>query len=436
MEDKQKIDVIVIGAGPSGIACALTIAREKKKVLVIEKASDFGVKNVFGGAVYLNSIRELLPETCNKFSYDRVLSESKYFVLNNDNSICVSYKNSAENNSVTTTRYNFDTFLAEQAIAEGVYFAKNTLVVELIKKDKKVIGVRTENEEIYSDIVVIAEGFNSILAEQAGLKKKAKPEEAILCVKETIKLSEDEINTRFNIEEGKGVLCEFFGGLNKEGEEVPFGMGFLYTYKSAVSIGVGISMESLKNSKIPAYEYLERLKNNKNIKPLIENGEIIEYSAHSIPEGGYKKLPKLYDNGVLLIGDAAGFVNPVHFEGTNLAIKSGIIAGKVCIDAINKNDFSNQVLKKYKKELFKSNIIKDLKTYKSVMKTLYSRRKSVFAYYPSKIDEFFSLWTSAGKTDKKTGYKKFISSVLFNRNPIELFKDVISFIKCFLEAII
>lgn len=436
MDMISDIDVIVVGAGPSGVACAITIARGGNKVLVIEKASDFGTKNMYGGAIYLESIKELLPEAYEKLPFDRYLTTHNYVILNDKNSLNVSYTNNENKTALTTTRHAFDTFLVDEAKKLGVYFAPNTLVVDILKDKNKVVGIKTENEEIYSKIVVLAEGFNTILAEKIGLKKKTGPKSAILGVKEVIKLKSEIINQRFNLEGKQGALFEFFGGLSLEDEDSPLAMGFLYTYKNSITIGVGISMESLKNSKIKPYEYLNRLKNNDFVSSLIKDGEVVEYSAHSIPEGGYNELPKLFDDGVLIVGDAANLVDSIHFEGTNLAIKSGILAGETCNLAILKQDYSKKTLKNYKKELFNSYVIKDLKTYKDVIKTLYNRRKSVFSYYPKKIDEFFNLWVSADNMGKKKNYKKFLSSFFKDRSLKELMADVISFVKCLLGAII
>ncbi len=437
MEKNPKIDVIIVGAGPSGIACATVAARHGLKVLVIEKASKFGTKNVYGGAVYLESIKELFPKTYMNCPYETFLQKHNYVILNDKNSISITYENNEnEKTSAIITRFAFDTFLANQAREEGVYFATETLVTSLIKKDNKIIGVKTETEEIYAPVTVIAEGFNSILLNKANLKKIPAPKSAILGVKETIRLGSDVIKERFQLKDNNGSMYEFFGGLHKEGEEPPFAMGFLYTFKNTVSLGVGVSMESLQKNKIRPYEYLNRLKNNEFVKKLIEGGELVEYSAHSIPEGGYNEMPELYGDGYLIVGDAANLVDSVHFEGTNLAIKSGIVAGETIVNAYKKKNFKKESLKNYKKKLYKTFVIKDLKTYRNVIPTLLKRKNSIFSYYPKKIDEFFKLWTTADNKGKKQGYRKFLLSFFKDRNLKELISDVISFVKCAIEAII
>ncbi len=430
----ENIDVIVIGAGPAGIASAITIARAGNKVLVMEKSSHFGIKNMYGGAIYLNSVQELVKNV--DIPYDRVNVSHNYVILNDENSINVSYKNKNSKTSATITRFNFDTYLSEIAKKEGVFFAKNTLVVDLIKENNAIKGVKTEYEEIRAKAVILAEGFNSILAVKYGFKKKIEPKSAILGVKEVISLPKEIINKRFNLEDKEGAIYQFFGGLHKENEEIPMGMGFLYTYKNFVTVGAGISMESLKSGKIPPYVYLERLKKHPFVSDLIKDGEILEYQAHSIPEGGYNELPKLYDNGILLVGDCANLVDSPHFEGTNLAIKSGILAGNTINLAIKKNDFSKKTLKKYKKDMYKSFVIQDLKTYRNLIKTLILKKEFAFSYLPKKADEFFEMFTSTKDKGKKLGYRKFISSLFADRCPFKSMCDVISFVKCVFEAVI
>ncbi|MCD8025221.1 MAG: NAD(P)/FAD-dependent oxidoreductase, partial [Candidatus Gastranaerophilales bacterium] len=363
MEKNKKIDVIVVGAGPSGLAAAITIAKEGNKVLVIEKSSDFGVKNMFGGACYLNSIKELIPDLWQNLPYERVLTNYNYILLNEENSISVSYKNRKNKNAFCITRYALDSFLGEYAKKLGVYFATDTLALELIKENGYITGVKTEAEEIKAPLVILAEGFNSLLAIKAGLRKKTAPKNAVLGIKEVIRL--ENIEKRFNLKEKEGALYQFFGGLDLKSEDKkcsnpPFGMGFLYTFKNSITLGIGISMKSLIEDKVKPYEYLEKLKKNEFVSSLIEGGEVIEYSAHAIPEGGINEDIKFYDNGVILVGDCANLVDAIHFEGTNLAIKSGILAGQACNFAIKKKDFSKRTLKNYKKELFKSFVISDI----------------------------------------------------------------------------
>ena len=154
-----------------------------------------------------------------------------------------------------------------------------------------------------------------------------------------------------------------------------------------------------------------------------------EYSAHLIPEGGYKKIPKLCDNGVLVVGDAAMLVNNLHWEGTNLAMISGKIAAETIVEAINLKDFSVKKLSQYSKKLEKSFVLKDMRTYKELMDIAHQRNKAFLDYYLRKVNSFFEMFTSVNSVPKRTLYWNFIKSIFTDRKISELFKDVIAIIK-------
>lgn len=166
------------------------------------------------------------------------------------------------------------------------------------------------------------------------------------------------------------------------------GLGFMYTNTDSVTIGLGITLNELAENNYRPYEILEKLKQHPTIAPLIEGGTLKEYSAHLIPEGGYKKIPKLCDNGVMIIGDAAMLVNNLHWEGTNLAMISGKLAAETAVEAIDKNDFSKKTLSNYEKKLKKSFILKDLKTYRELMDVMHSRKNAFLCYYMKKLTHF------------------------------------------------
>lgn len=433
------IDVLVVGAGPSGIAAATTIARAGKKVVVIERGASIGTKNMFGGAVYLHAIKDIFPDSYKEAPYERYINDHSWALLTEDATTQISHKKSSKDKAQATAtvfRPKFDEWMAQEAKKDGVIFASKTVVRELIEKNGTVIGLRTDLEDYYAPITIIADGVNSLLSEQIGLKRKSVPKEVILGIKETIKLPSQTIEERFNIEKDSndGVLKEFFGGLGGENENI-FALGYMYTFKNHISIGLGVALEDLSELKLTPNELLERLKNHPQIKPFLQDGESSEYSAHLIPEGGYNALPKLYKNGALLVGDAAGFVNPLHFEGTNLAMESGKLAGETALLALERKDYSTNVLKIYRKKLEESFVIQDLKSYRNIIDMAKNRVGSIFGYYPKKADEFFTMFTTATGTPKRKGYREFVKRFLFDRKLSELFKDCYQFAKSFIEVI-
>ncbi len=427
-----KPDVIIIGAGPAGISTALTVRRAGFSVVVLDRGKFSGSKNMFGGAVYLQSIKDLLPNSYKEAPYERTtVSHSFEFLTNSGAKTSFLHTNPSHKTSATIFRPKFDSWLVDEAKKEGVYFAPSTVVREILKENGNVVGIKTEQETLKAFITVIAEGANSLLAEQIGLKKKDSPKDIILGVKETFKLDCETINRRFNLKDEEGIISEFFGGLPYD----VLGMGFLYTFKNHISLGLGISLFDLADKKLKPYEIFDKFKLHPEIEKIIKDAKSVEYSAHLIPDGGYNKMPKLYDNGVLIVGDAGGFIDPVHFEGTNLAIYSGIMAGETIVEALKKQDFSKKALKIYKQKFNKSFVADDLKSYKNAIAALYKRKNSIFEFYPNVMDDFFSKFTSSNSVPKKKLYRSFIKNLLFSRNIKEMFKDCIEFAKIIIEVL-
>ncbi len=423
---QNKVDVIVVGAGPAGVSAAITIARGGKKVVLVERGSFSGSKNMYGGVIYSHAAREIFPNFEETAPIERWVGSHNYVLLSENDSTTISYKNfKEEKNSFIAIRGKWDKWCVEQALKEGVYYAPDTLVKELILKDGKVVGITTDIEDYFADVVIIADGVNSLLAKQLNLRNEIKPKHVALGVKEVIKLSSDVVEKRFGLKESEGAAYELVGG-PLEGF---FGLGFIYTNKDSIALGLGVSLEDLKIKKTKPYELLEKLKEHPAVARLVEGGELLEYSAHLIPEGGYNCLPKLYTNGAMIVGDAAMLVNNVHFEGTNFAMISGKFAGETALEAIEHGDFSENRLCLYEKKLQNSFILKDLKTYKDVVDTLSERTNSFLGYYPRKVNEFFEIFTTADGQIKKEKFVNFTKDFFRKRSLAELFKDAIAGIK-------
>ena len=423
---ENKTEVIVVGGGPAGIACAITIARAGKNVVLIERGKYCGAKNMFGGAIYAQPTREVFPDFETTAPIERKTVEHKYALLGENDGTIISYrKNAQENPSYSVIRGKFDRWAAEEAKKAGVILVEETVVKDLIIENGFVKGVKTELETFYSDIVVLADGVNSLLAMQAGLRNRIKPEDVALSVKEVIKLPEEIINERFNVTSEEGQIYEIFGGPMLG----MMGLGFLYTNKNSVSIGLGITLSDLIEKSLRPYDVLDKLKAHPTIAPLLKGGELLEYSAHLIPEGGYKKIPNIASNGVLVCGDAAMFVNNMHWEGTNLAMISGKLAGETAVIALGKQDFSEGALSHYQEKLEESFIIQDLRTYRNLLSGIGEREEQFLGYYPKKINEFFDMFTTTDSIPKRKKYRKFIKSIFTDRKIADLFKDAWAAIK-------
>lgn len=431
-KDDTKFDVIVVGAGPSGVSAAITLARADKKVLLIERGDYAGSKNMYGGIMYSHALNEIFPNFLKEAPIERITKKHSYLIMTENEAVGVSYSDKLssndENISFTALRGKFDKWCVEEAQKAGVIYAPRTLVKNIIVKNNFVIGVKTEIEEIYASIVIIADGTNSLLAKEIGLRQDIEPKDVALGVKEVYKLDKNIINERFNLlNDQDGAMIECLG--------YPFneilGLSFVYTNSDSVSVGVGISLDELAKSSLKPYDYLDQFKNHPEIAPLIKGGEMIEYSAHLIPEGGYKKIPKLYTNGAMIVGDAAMLINNVNFEGTNLALVSGQLAAKAAIIALDCKDVGKNTLKLYENYIKESFIYKDLKSYKNVMEDVKRRKKSFLDFYPKQATLFFRDFVEANGVDKRKVYLKFICNFFKSRSIIELFKDLFTILKMF-----
>ena len=161
------------------------------------------------------------------------------------------------------------------------------------------------------------------------------------------------------------------------------GGGFLYTNEDSISLGVVCGLGDIEKSPKTVPQMLEDLKNHPSVKPLIEGGELLEYSGHLVPEGGYDMVPeKLAADGVLITGDAAALCINLGFvvRGMDLAVASGECAARAVIDAKKAGDFSAAGLAGYRRRLEESFVLRDMKQYRNVPHLMENPR--LFSDYP------------------------------------------------------
>ena len=421
----EQFDVIVVGAGPAGAACANVCAKNGLKVLMVERGEYPGSKNVMGGILYRKQTEEIVPEFWKEAPIERPVVEQRFWMLEKESMVSMGYKGKEwaqePYNNFTVLRAQFDQWFAKKAVEEGVLLINETVVTECIQEDGKVVGIRTDRPDgdIYADVVVLADGVNSLLAKSLGMRKPMKNEDVALCAMEVLNMPKGKINDRFGLEGNEGCSVEIFGDATK-GE---LGTAFLYTNKDSINIGVGTTLSGMIRSKIKPYELLEYVKNHPMIRPYIHDGESAEYLAHLIPEGGYNAIPKLVGNGVLVIGDAAQLVNAIHREGSNMAMASGKMAAEAIIKAKQKNDFSEVALDSYRTSIYDSFIGKDLKKYKDLTHTFENNPQYLNEYIPlmnRAASQFFTI-DGTPKWDKQA---KIMKSMTAGRGKFGVVKDI------------
>ncbi|WP_406543268.1 FAD-dependent oxidoreductase [Clostridium ljungdahlii] len=289
----------------------------------------------------------------------------------------------------------------KKCIEAGALIVNETVVKECIVENNKVVGVRTDRPDgdIYADVVVLADGVNSLLAKNLGFHKEWRKDQVALAVMEELKLPSDKIEDRFNLDKGMGATVEMFG----DGTLGMVGTAFIYTNNEHISIGCGALLSQMSERNVKPYELLEYIKQHPVIKPLIAGGEASEYYAHLIPEGGYNSIPKLVGDGVLVIGDAAQLVNGIHREGSNLGMTSGRFAAETIIQAKKLGKFNEQTLSHYQELLKESYVMKDLKKYKNASTTMEENPKFFNHYIPAANKVMSEMFTVDGvsKRDKQ-----------------------------------
>jgi electron transfer flavoprotein-quinone oxidoreductase len=414
----EKFDAIVVGAGMAGNAAALTMANRGLKVLQLERGEYAGSKNVQGAILYADMLEKLVPNFREDAPLERHLVEQRFWMMDDRSHIGLHYRsddfNEERPNRYTIIRAQFDRWLSKRVQEAGAVVLCETTVTELVQDTRgKVIGVRTDRRggEVHADVVVLAEGVSGLLGTRAGLRDIPKPENVALAVKEMHFLPRETIDARFNLKGDEGTVIEAAGTISRG----MAGMGFIYTNKESVSLGIGCLVADFQRTGETPYGLLERFKRHPSVAPLIEGSEVKEYAAHLIPEGGYKAIPQLYGDGWVVVGDAAQLNNAIHREGSNLAMTSGRFAGEAIFQVKSRRDPMTAVnLSLYKIMIDNSFVIKDLKKYKDMPALLHVQSQNFFLTYPqlvSKAMQNFVRVDGTPKVDKEAStLKSFVSA--------------------------
>jgi electron transfer flavoprotein-quinone oxidoreductase len=366
---KQQFDAIIVGAGPAGSSAALVLARSGLNVALIERGEYAGAKNVSGAALYAPELlADLLPNYWEEAPVERYLVRRVITFLSQESALAVDFRTDNYSkppyNGFTILRPKFDRWLAGKAEEAGALLITSTVVDDLLYEQDRVVGVRCRRDDgdLFAPIVIAADGANSFLAKKAGLQHEFRADEMTLGVKEVLRLDAHTIEERFNLTGDQGMTNEYLGYATGDVK----GGAFLYTNHDTLSIGVVVQIASLAEKRVKAYDLLDQFKQHPAVAPLVRDSVALEYSAHMIPEGGWAMLPQLSRSGLMVVGDAAGFVFAagLFLEGMNFAIASGLAAAATAQQAHAENDFSALSMARYRKRLEESFVLQDLKKFR------------------------------------------------------------------------
>ncbi|MEN6460620.1 MAG: FAD-dependent oxidoreductase [Syntrophomonas sp.] len=383
----EKFDAIIVGGGLAGLAAAYTAAREGLEVLVLERGDYSGAKNVTGGRIYLNPVRELFPDLFQKAPLERFIAHEEATLMANERSVTIRYDGmelaSEPYQSYSVLRGKFDRWLAKQAERQGAMMVAKSRVDDIIIEAGKVDGVWASGDELRANVVIACDGALSLTAEKAGLRTPGRPKDYAVGFKEVIELERSVLENRFQLEGDEGAARLFMGEVTRG----KFGGGFLYTNKDSISLGIVVSIKDLMEGEpqVNAPDLLDDFKQRPEVARLIKGGQTAEYSAHIIPEGGYRSLSKLYGDGILVAGDAAGFSMNigVTVRGMEYALASGYYAAQAAIRAKATGDFSASGLSNYENILNNSFIMRDFKKFQETAYVLDNPR--IFNHYPEML---------------------------------------------------
>ncbi len=332
-------DVIVVGAGPAGSIAAKLCAENGLKVICIDKEKFPRVKPC-GGAVPQPILNEL------PYLYDYIdtrIDGLKMFGRDLKEKLQYS---SGKQQGAFVIRSIFDNCLLQDAMKAGVKLVDGERVIEVIVS-KDDVRIKTEKDHAFSGKIVIgADGTNSVVAKKTGLNPQWEKTKLSLVYVHEFEVTEDVVKKYFP-DGHYGYMHMGFSGTE--------GYGWIFPKKTHINIGFGALMRDTQKIKDQFQNYVKFCEESH----LIPNVEFTDIRAALLPMGGpLKRTAKMR---VMLLGDAAGFVNPINGEGIHYAMKSGIIAADIALKCVKSQNYGEKIFLGYHKKCMKT-FGKDLKT--------------------------------------------------------------------------
>lgn len=386
------MDVVFVGAGPANLAAALHLKAEIKRhdelvekgikqarkigdleIAIVEKGSFVGAHILSGAVMDPIAIRELMPDfIAQGCPVDTVVTEDAFWYLTEKSRLNAPIVPPPLKNKgkyiVSLSRVC--EWLGEKCEEAGINIFPEFPAAEILyDENDAVIGIRTGDKgidkeghkkpnfepgvDLLAKITVLGEGSRGSLAKQLmarlGLMDGKEPQVFSLGVKELWEVPEG------NFREGMVVHT-----LGFPSDTRTYGGGWIYGMKNnVVSIGYVTGLD-YEDPLIDPHAEFQKFKTHPRVADVLKGGKMIKYGAKSINAGGYYTMPRLYADGVLLVGDSASFLNGQRIKGIHTAMKSGMLAAETIVGAFEHEDFSVKTLRHYAEKVDQSWIYDEL----------------------------------------------------------------------------
>ena len=367
----MKYDVVIVGAGPSGLATAIKLKQidSKLNVCVLEKGAEVGAHILSGNVFETKALDELLPNWKEEGAPIKTkVSKEKFLFLSKNKSLSwptwLLPSIQKNHNNYIISLANLCRWLAVQAEKLGVEIFPGFPASEILyKEDGSVKGVATldmgldkdgnkkdtyeQGMELHAKVTVFAEGcrghLGKNLIKKYQLDQGKDPQQFGIGFKEIWEVNEKQHQ--------EGLVMHTVGWPL---DNKTYGGSFVYhAEKKQIFIGYVVGLD-YQNPHLSPFDEFQRFKTHSAIRKMLIEGKRISYGARALIEGGVQSLPKMYMPGALLIGCDAGTLNMPKIKGSHTAMKSGIIAAETIIDHIkNNSDLSNYEIKFKKSWAFK-----------------------------------------------------------------------------------
>jgi electron-transferring-flavoprotein dehydrogenase len=354
--DELEVDVVIVGAGPAGLSCAIRLAEEfeeqgeERGILVLEKGEDVGSHSLSGAVMDPRGIKELIPDFEQQgFPFEGVVTDDwvEYLTKSGSFKLPLTPPPLKNHGNLIISLNRVTGWLRDRAEALGVDIYPGFAVagVRYAEDGKTVIGVQTRDAGIDKDgekkptfepgmdviarVTVFAEGTRGSLAK--GLIRKLGLDEG-----KNHQLYETGVKEIWEVTEevGKQLEGKVVHTMGQPLGTSGYGGGFIYGLKdNRLSIGYVVGLDH-EDPTLDPHGMFVAWKQHPAIKARLEGGKLLRYGAKTLPGGGYFAMPRFVGDGFVLVGDSAGFVNMQRLKGVHLAIHSGKISAEAIVEAL------------------------------------------------------------------------------------------------------